>query len=625
MIHKRQLYLCMSQFRFAILFFFVEASQCFGESASDAANHTFLSGDYLLGNFSLPKAWDGTAMGRLGHVDHKDLRVGLKSFTRGPASANMREIWDCVLLGAAVLLGLGTTASADGLPASRLRTGRATILLAAALYQMRLSADAFACSSDSGCDYDGCCGIYGSGCDKTCVTNYPRSCYECYPIPVGCSRACPDPPRCPPGKWNSDGYNRQGYSICIKCPAGSYASVSGVTSCSQCAAGTYSSASGATISSLCLSCLPGSYSSASGTTSSTACSPCAAGTYDSARGSSACSPCATGTYGSTSSATRCLSCFPGTYSGASGSSACSPCAAGTYSSVIGATDSSVCLVCSPGTYSQQLSFCVQCGPVCNFGFFESTPCALDRDRVCTPYQYPVSEGIKFFIVFGQAATVVIVSLLCFRWCLKDIPLKDHSKLWVIFTVFIGLWDFISDLTMLSLIEPLGPYGLFWVSWSAIILSVAVSGILASLSKIQASWPVKTLIFIASGSNLFQSSSSELLVMLSPEFWNYVAILVIEQAPQLVVQGLLLYLQGLQGFSWLDWAIWCQSAFFTALNVIKNIVYLQLLTRQRLRTTPGTSMNAVADRTLVFTENTVDGIGQIVSAAPVLTALSTVCV
>ena len=48
------------------------------------------------------------------------------------------------------------------------------------------------------------------------------------------------------------------------------------------------------------------------------------------------------------------------------------------------------------------------------------------------------------------------------------------------------------------------------------------------------------------------------------------ILVVEQAPQLVVQCLLLYLQGIQGFSSLDWAIWCQSAIFTLVNAAKNI-------------------------------------------------------
>ena len=65
-------------------------------------------------------------------------------------------------------------------------------------------------------------------------------------------------------------------------------------------------------------------------------------------------------------------------------------------------------------------------------------------------------------------------------------------------------------------------------------------------------------------------SAQLCFDWSPEFFNHIAILMVEQAPQLVVQSLLLYLQGIQGFSSLDWAIWCQSAAFTVLNAFKNI-------------------------------------------------------
>ena len=238
-----------------------------------------------------------------------------------------------------------------------------------------------------------------------------------------------------------------------------------------------------------------------------------------------------------------------------------------------------CLTCSQGLFALgSASSCTQCTPGCRFGFFESTTCTLTRDRACAPHQYPAPEGLKYFIVFGQAVTVVIISWTCYKTCLKDRPgLNLGSDRSAIFSIFIGLWDFTSDLTMLALIAPFDPYGLFWVSLSAICTSVAASGLLASFSKISSdlSWPVKFFVFVASCSH-FLKSESPLLFGRSPEFWNPVVILVIEQIPQLIVQCLLLYLQGLQGFTWLDWAIWCQSAVFTLLNAAKNILHLRSL-------------------------------------------------
>jgi hypothetical protein len=40
---------------------------------------------------------------------------------------------------------------------------------------------------------------------------------------------------------------------------------------------------------------------------------------------------------------------------------------------------------------------------------------------------------------------------------------------------------------------------------------------------------------------------------------------VENFPQLVVQAILVYLQGSQGFTWWDWAIWAQTLLFTLAN------------------------------------------------------------
>ena len=164
--------------------------------------------------------------------------------------------------------------------------------------------------------------------------------------------------------------------------------------------------------------------------------------------------------------------------------------------------------------------------------------------------------------------------MIYKLLLEPLRLRSDSltsKHWVMFYIFIGFWDFLSDITMLALIEPFNPYGLFWISLGAIAISAASSALLASISNISASWPVKVLVFISSCGNLFESEgSTQLCFHWSPEFSNHIAILIIEQAPQLVVQCLLLYLQGIQGFTSLDWAIWCQSAAFTLVNAFKNI-------------------------------------------------------
>jgi hypothetical protein len=194
--------------------------------------------------------------------------------------------------------------------------------------------------------------------------------------------------------------------------------------------------------------------------------------------------------------------------------------------------------------------------------------------VCKPYQYSVPEGLKYFIACGQIASVGILSLMFTKLLLEPLRLSQASRLgsWTMFYIFLGFWDFVSDVTMLALIEPFNPYGLFWASFGAIILSSVVSIRLASISNTtNAAWPVRVAIFIASCGNLLDETPVQRLCFnWSPGLCNHIAILVLEQAPQLVVQCLLLYLQGIQGFSSLDLAIWCQSAFFTLVNAVKNI-------------------------------------------------------
>ena len=103
--------------------------------------------------------------------------------------------------------------------------------------------------------------------------------------------------------------------------------------------------------------------------------------------------------------------------------------------------------------------------------------------------------------------------------------SKESKSWTMFYIFLGFWDFVSDVTMMALIEPFNPYGLFWVSLGAISLSAVASVVLASVSKItNASWLVRVVIFMASCGNLFdepQVGSTQLCVNGSPGLCNHI--------------------------------------------------------------------------------------------------------
>ncbi len=144
--------------------------------------------------------------------------------------------------------------------------------------------------------------------------------------------------------------------------------------------------------------------------------------------------------------------------------------------------------------------------------------------------------------------MAIITIIVYMWCLRRLELRDGStgRLWIIFSVFVGLWDFVSDLTMLALISPLNPYGLFWISIGAILVSAAASAFLSFLSDISASWRVKFAIFITSCGNLFKGrppalySSRRSESKWTPEFANHVAVLAVEQVLQLFVQCLLVY-------------------------------------------------------------------------------------
>jgi len=83
-----------------------------------------------------------------------------------------------------------------------------------------------------------------------------------------------------------------------------------------------------------------------------------------------------------------------------------------------------------------------------------------------------------------------------------------------------------------------------------------------------SFPERDLnVVLTTQSFVFLSGTAEDFGQDRPEKWNSRVLLCVENLPQLAVQSILLYLQGAQGFSGWDWAIWVQTLVFSLLNIV----------------------------------------------------------
>ena len=131
--------------------------------------------------------------------------------------------------------------------------------------------------------------------------------------------------------------------------------------------------------------------------------------------------------------------------------------------------------------------------------------------------------------------------------------------WTVFSLVIGVNDVVSDFTTLSLIPINNPFFLFWVSLTSLGCSVTASLVLSFKSSINLPWTTRAFVFLSGTAEDFGQDR--------PEKWNSRVLLCVENLPQLAVQSILLYLQGAQGFSGWDWAIWVQTLVFSLLNIV----------------------------------------------------------
>ena len=134
--------------------------------------------------------------------------------------------------------------------------------------------------------------------------------------------------------------------------------------------------------------------------------------------------------------------------------------------------------------------------------------------------------------------------------------------WTAFEVVNGINDVVSDFTTLYIIPYRNPFYLFQVSLTSLGCSVTVSLVMSLYSRIKLSWPTRFFICISGKVEDFGQDWSDEM--------NSRIVLCVANIPQLAVQSILLYLQGAQGFSGWDWAIWVQTLVFSLLNIVIRV-------------------------------------------------------
>jgi hypothetical protein len=258
------------------------------------------------------------------------------------------------------------------------------------------------------------------------------------------------------------------------------------------------------------------------------------------------------------------------------------------------SSSLTCDIYGAGTYASDTgsSTCVECR-ACPFpGTYEVDRCTPERNNVCEVYVYDIPVSVKIVIACGQTIFVFLISWVVWRYGLRtpssnnmEVWFEDTQDLkgclthflqgslthfreseenwkWTLFSVVIGVHDFVSDCTTLALIPIENPFHLFWVSVVSILCSMITSLVLSFFSSIELSWSARAFIFISGTAEDFGHEW--------PEKWNSRTLLCVESLPQIVVQSILLYLQGSQGFTGWDWAIWMQTVIFTLASGYKHI-------------------------------------------------------
>ena len=227
------------------------------------------------------------------------------------------------------------------------------------------------------------------------------------------------------------------------------------------------------------------------------------------------------------------------------------------------TGSSVCIDCEAGKYVNVTSgtTCLECRKdPCPFpGTFELSICTSKTNKVCEVYVHNVPRTAKIAIACGQSPLVFLTCYFLFKFSKLRSAVQGQDWKWILCIFVVGVNDVISDFSTLSLIPIKNPFFLFWVSLTSLLCSFVFCLVTSFCSQIDLTWPLRVLVFLSGSAADYGQGLVEL--------WNSGVLFCVENVPQLVVQSILLYLQGSVGFDGWDWAILVQSLLFSILNLI----------------------------------------------------------
>ena len=270
---------------------------------------------------------------------------------------------------------------------------------------------------------------------RACTRTEDTLCAYCaqgfFATPTACN-ACG---LCRAGEYRANACAAAADTLCLSCPAGSFAAAANQTACAACAAGKYSSqlVVGATACSSCTTCQPGQYQSAAcSPAADSVCLSCPAGSFAAAANQTACASCAVGQYSNGTACANCSACAPGTRTktrcSPSKDTECKACYPPYYAPDGNVTACLTCSTCPPGNYVQarcQPTADTRCQPcpdktysqVADAGACASCsvcPAGKYTDRACTPQQDASCTQCPLGTYSPVAAATACLS--CSQWC-----------------------------------------------------------------------------------------------------------------------------------------------------------------------------------------------------------------
>jgi hypothetical protein len=205
--------------------------------------------------------------------------------------------------------------------------------------------------------------------------------------------------------------------------------------------------------------------------------------------------------------------------------------------------------------------CSTCRLDCEFDEFTYQECKADTDKECKPYQYTIPIEGKIAVACLPPVVWIFSAIVSSTLSGSNVSCFSVKAVW---PTFLGAYDMSSDWVLLVLIEPSNPWKIFWVALISLLLSSSVSITLGwRFAHAQDHRPAYTawLCLTSSAGRLKEEErylagcrSSEYRTAVNRLHWsNYRLVLLLETAPLLVVQVILLKTTNLETQA-VDWVI-----------------------------------------------------------------------